>query len=147
MTAGDFDVDGADDLAIGAPDEGLGGTIQAGAVHVLYGSGSGVSATGSQLWHQDTTGIADDAEDRDSFGLSLTVGDFIGDGADDLAAGARAEDVDGAFLAGAVNVIYGSGPGLTATGNQFWHQNTPGILGAVEEGDAFGAALPGSGAR
>ena len=46
-----------------------------------------------------------------------------------------------------VNVIYGAGPGLTATDNQFWHQDTAGVLGAVEAGDAFGAALPGSGER
>jgi hypothetical protein len=43
-----------------------------------------------------------------------------------------------------VGVIYGSGTGLDATKplpNQFWHQDSPGILGTPADQDAFGAAL------
>jgi hypothetical protein len=32
---------------------------------------------------------------------------------------------------------------LTSAGNQLWHQDTPGIPGAAEAGDRFGAALAG----
>jgi hypothetical protein len=47
----DFNGDGAADLAIGAPGEGLGaGQAAAGVVHALYGSAGGLTATGSQLW-------------------------------------------------------------------------------------------------
>jgi hypothetical protein len=45
--------------------------IDAGAVQVVYGSASGLSAPGNQLWTQDTPGIADAAEAGDSFGFGL----------------------------------------------------------------------------
>ena len=54
----DFDEDGFADLAIGAPGEGLGSAFGAGAVHVLYGSGTGLTDTRDQLFHQDSAGIA-----------------------------------------------------------------------------------------
>ncbi len=40
-----------------------------------------------------------------------------------------------------MNVILGSGGGLSATGNQFWSQNSAGISETAEAGDSFGAAL------
>ncbi len=46
-----------------------------------------------------------------------------------------------AGYAGAVNVLYGGAGGLSGTGNQFWHQDSPGILDVVEPLDAFGTAL------
>jgi hypothetical protein len=40
--------------------------------------------------------------------------------------------------AGAMAVIYGSaGTGLTATDNQFWTLNSPGLIGRAEERDSF----------
>ena len=69
----DFNGDGRDDLAIGAPGEdlpdGAGGTVfSAGAVHILYGSGKGLRARGDQFWHQDRPGVKDAAEESDFFG-------------------------------------------------------------------------------
>src|SRR5690242_20376564 len=58
-------------------------------------------------------------------------GDFNGDGFDDLAVGLPSESVDGIIQAGAVDVIYGSRSGLTATGNQFWHEDQPGVNGVA----------------
>ena len=40
-----------------------------------------------------------------------------------------------------VNVIYGSSSGLAVTGNQQWHQDSPGILDSNENDDQFGKAL------
>ncbi len=45
----DFNGDSFPDLAIGVPDERLGGAEATGVVHVLYGSPAGLTATGSQL--------------------------------------------------------------------------------------------------
>ena len=67
-------------------------------------------------------------------------GDFNGDGFADLAVGAPGEDL-GSPDAGAVNVLYGSAAGLTSAGNQFWHQNSPGIAERADAGDLFGSAL------
>jgi FG-GAP repeat len=54
----DFNNDGAEDLAIGVPDETVGTVDSAGAVNVLYGSvGGGLTGTGSQLFTQDTPGV------------------------------------------------------------------------------------------
>ena len=53
---GDFNGDGFDDLAIGVPGETLGSISAAGAVEVIYGSSSGLSATlahADQFWTQD----------------------------------------------------------------------------------------------
>jgi hypothetical protein len=68
-------------------------------------------------------------------------GDFNGDGYDDLVVGSPFEDVSGKRDAGTVNVLYGAAGGLTASGDQLWHQSSPGIPGALEQGDRFGWAL------
>jgi hypothetical protein len=143
VAAGDFDNDGFADLAIGASGEGLGSSSNAGAVNVLYGTASGLSATGDQLWHQDASGVIDVAETGDFFGVSVAAGDFDGDGDADLAAGADGEtSAAGALFAGAVNVLYGSSPnGLSATGNQFWHQDSSEVEGAAEQDDRLGRSL------
>ena len=133
MAAGDFNGDGRADLAVGVAEE----NISAGVVHVLYGSPSGLTATGSQLWSQNSPGIADGAEFEDSFGSSLAGGDFNGDGRADLAVGALGEN----DFAGVVHVLYGSASGLTAAGSQLWSQNSPGIEGVAEASDLFGDAL------
>ncbi len=111
-----------------------------------------LTSEGSQLWHQDSTGIAGQAELGDEFGGALATGDFNNDGFEDLAIGVDSEDVGGEENAGAVNVIYGGPAGLSTPGNQFWHQDIPGILGGAEGpgggvlefdpfGDNFGSAL------
>src|SRR5919198_5628860 len=71
-------------------------------------------------------------------------GDFNGDGFADLAVGVPLEDVGTVANAGAVNVIYGSAAGLTAAGNQFWHENKGGIDDSAEPGDRFGSGLAGA---
>jgi hypothetical protein len=40
-----------------------------------------------------------------------------------------------------VNVVYGTAGGLTGAGSQLFTQNNPGVPGASEPGDGFGAAL------
>jgi FG-GAP repeat len=69
------------------------------------------------------------------------LGDFNGDGRADLVVGVPYEDVGTVSDAGAINVLYGTATGISATGNQFWHQNSAGVLDAAEAGDRFGAAL------
>jgi hypothetical protein len=140
LTAGDLNADSRDDLAVGVPSETI-GTTNAGAVNVIYGSGAGLSSTGNQLWSQNSTDVKDAAEAGDRLGAALATHDLDGDGDDDLAAGAPGESVGTTATAGGVNVILGSGGGLSATGNQLWSQNSAGISETAEAGDSFGATL------
>ena len=141
LAVGDFDSDGYIDLAVGVPYQDVEGINNAGAVHILYGASGGLTATGDQLWHQDSSGIEGEAEDGDWFGNALAVGDFDGDGYEDLAIGVSGEDVETMNSAGAVNIIYGSSSGLTATGDQIWTQDSTDIDGTAEELDQFGYSL------
>ncbi|WP_328989474.1 FG-GAP-like repeat-containing protein [Kribbella sp. NBC_01245] len=141
VAAGDFNNDGRDDLAIGAPTENVNGSNQAGNVIVLYGKSAGLSTDGSQNWHQGSAGIAGDVEAGDKFGSSLTTGDFNDDGRADLVVGSPGDSITDQAAAGTVNVIYGSAAGLAATGNQMLNQSTADIPGNWEKNDLFGQSV------
>lgn len=142
VAAGDFDNDGKDDLAIGAPLDGHSMANDPGSVTVFYGTGHGLATAGSQYWRQQSDGIQGLAENPDHFGAALAADDFDADGRDDLAVGVPGEEVNGDATAGAVNVIYGVGPaGLGSSGNQIFTEDTTNIPDETDPGDAFGAAL------
>jgi FG-GAP repeat len=129
LAAGDFGRSTRADLAIGANGEDLDSEspakLDAGVVHVLYGSANGVTSSQAQFWHQDKRGVRDKAESGDTFGSVLAAGNFGSGGADDLAVGARGESLHGISDAGAANVLYGTADGLSRAGDQFWHQGVP----------------------
>lgn len=139
---GDFNGDGRDDMAVGVPFENIGAISDAGAVNVLYGSAGGIASTGNQFWNQDSSGVEDTAEAFDNFGWAVAAGDFNNDGRDDLVAGIPSEDVNAGPVndAGAVQVFYGSASGLSASGDQFWHQDSSGVEDTAEPGDQFGSS-------
>ncbi len=146
LAAGSFRDDSIySDLAVGIPGEDVDGENSAGAVQVFYGSAGGPSTSNDEIWSQSGS-IAGAVEAGDQFGSSLTTGNFNGDLATDLAIGVTKEhiDVDGISDAGAVNVIYGSVGGLTTTGNQIFHQNSPSqssLTGLAENADQFGDTM------
>ncbi len=142
LAAGDFNGDSFADLAVGVPGEDVGLPVNAGEIHVVYGSASGLTATGNQLFKQGTNGMLDSSELGDAFGATLAAGNFNGDAYVDLAVGVPGEDLStGALDAGAVAVLYGSAAGLSTAGNQLWTQDSPGVPDDAESGDHFGAAL------
>jgi hypothetical protein len=138
LDAGDFNNNGFADLAVGVPGESIGAIVEAGAVNLLYGSGGGLAGAGSQLVSQNSAGVAGNAEAFDHFGWAVSGGDFNNDGIADLAVGVPAEDVGAISDAGAVNVLYGSGGGLTGAGSQAFWQGAGGVAGRAEDGDNFG---------
>jgi hypothetical protein len=145
LAAGDFDGDGFCDLAVGVPGEDVGTLVDAGAVHVLYGSAAGLGAADDQIWDQNRAegrvAVEGAAEPGDGFGGALAAGDFNGDGFADLAIGVPDEDVGVRVDAGAVNVLYGTGAGLSALNDQLWDQNSPNVNDFSETGDRFGSVL------
>jgi hypothetical protein len=120
----DFDGDGFDDLAIGAPGENSG----AGAVNVVYGTANGLPGAAGQVLLQGNP------EDFDLFGDAVATGRFNDDDFDDLAVGVPGETVGAAQFAGSVTVFYGSAGGLGASGQTI-------LQGNPEPGDEFGEAL------
>ena len=87
LATGDFNCDGAADLAIGAPgEEGVDG-LPIGAVSVLYGSPDGLTSAGNQVWTQHSDGGGNEAQEGDRYGEVLGRGDFNGDGCDGPAGG------------------------------------------------------------
>jgi hypothetical protein len=140
LAVGDFNGDGRDDLAIGVPyeDRSAFGTdyIDAGLVHVLYGSNDGLQAEGSQqIGAQAFAGLQGNAH----FGFALAAGDVNGDGFDDLVIGAPGRNDSGQSAAGSIYVSYGSPTGLT--GLVAISQSSPGLNGLVAANERFGAAL------
>ena len=146
LTAANFGKTSHADLAVGVPFEDLGSPsdlrTDAGAVTILYGTPTGLSGAGSQQWTQDIAGIADTVESDDRLGLSLAAANFGNSSHADLAIGVPFEQSIGTIAdAGAVHVLYGTATGISATGSQYWHQNTTNVADSVEAFDFFGTAL------
>ena len=143
IAAADFGGGPEIDLAIGVRGEvrGTDKLRPSGMVHVLYGTSRGLSASGDQVWTQDSRGVPGKAEEGDSFGDQLAAGDFDGKNKADLAIGVPFEDVGSDEDAGAVTVIYSSSGKLSAKGSQGWSQASSGIGGSPEYRDYFGYTL------
>lgn len=147
LATGDFDANGADDLAVWGPNQKLSGARRD-AVHVLYGTVrtpsafGGISATGDQIFSELTPGMTHMVNEED-MGMSLAAGDINLDGADELAIGVPygtstvQESVDGG-----VHLLYGfPGAGLVLLGNELITLATPGVPGSPGDGDHAGFAI------
>jgi len=132
LATGDFNGDGYDDLAVGAPGEDAG----AGAVFQFLGSVFGPIVDGG-WFKQSTLGGANDPGDR--FGSALAAGDLTGlGGYDELIVGAPFSDAGHLQDAGAVWVLRGSSNGLTATSPIPVNAS---VGGSIEAAARFGSAL------
>jgi hypothetical protein len=156
LAAGDFNGDGATDLAIGIPsqDFGLPGDNEdAGEVGVIFatlGVGLSTASLGSTQLLTEVQFVASIGgpatiarpAPHNFFGDSLAAGDFNGDGRDDLAIGTPNEDFSPSVTdVGAVFVAYGSRRQLNITLKQGWNRNTLFGAGSVEDSDIFGFSL------
>jgi len=100
VAAGDFNADGYDDLAMGAPfDDWLPGIFDAGSVQVRFGAPAGTLDLVVPVVPWDNA--VDPSESLDQYGYALAAGDFDGDGHDDLAVGLPGNDsFDGTSVIG-----------------------------------------------
>ena len=87
VSVADVTGDGFADIALGIAGEDVGNIADAGSVALVPGSASGVTGTGTQVFHQNTAGVPGVAEKDDQFGATTALLDVDGDGHRDLAAG------------------------------------------------------------
>jgi hypothetical protein len=126
FASGDFDGDGRDDLAVGAPG------VSPGTVFTYRGN----DTEGLLPWTDlSPPSVGVDQDDR--FGFALAAGDFDGDGNDDLAAGAPGATSGDGNRSGLVYTYRGS----RDEGLQSWSDTGQSWLGVDEEDDRFGFAL------
>ncbi|MGN9839938.1 FG-GAP and VCBS repeat-containing protein [Nonomuraea sp. H19] len=125
LAAGDLDGDGRDELVVGAPSHRSGGAV---TVYWMKGRKP-------YQFTQKTRWVRQAANVTDQWGASLVTGDFDGDGRDELVVGAPADTVklDGQGSVTVIDVRRKRARQLT--------QSSPGIKGASEKWDGFGASL------
>lgn len=133
LAAGDFDGDGYEDLAIGAPNSDADAShTNTGYVFVYAGGPNGLSYW-HYLWQPSAGGTV---ETNDRFGASLCAGYFDSNNArEDLAIGSPGEDSD----AGAVFFYTGGSNGLL-NGTSGWRKQST-LGGTNVAGDQFGYSL------
>jgi hypothetical protein len=141
LAPGDYNGDGYDDLAIGAPGDGVGDVAARGSVTVVYGSATGLNPASSVYVYAATPGIPGEPTPDTRFGSALAAGDFNNDGNDDLAIGAIGVNVLNHPNAGTVTVIRGTPSGITGAGAVRLQQGLGGVPGGPENGDRFGETL------
>ncbi|MFG2064934.1 FG-GAP-like repeat-containing protein [Micromonospora sp. NPDC048871] len=133
-TRSDFDGDGVDDVAVASD------LSQTGLPHYTTGV---VVVRYSSAPHVDYfAGVLPPSGGCGCFGMAVVAGDFNSDGYDDLVIG-DSEEVDpgNKARAGGVWVIPGSRNGLVVDSVRHFNQSSPGVPGAAENHDSFGAAL------
>lgn len=144
VTVGDTDGDGHADIVVGAPWEtgtDTEATYQSGAITVLRGSASGITATGSKVFTQNSAGIPSTSERLDHFGASATLLDTDKDGKPELYVGGYGEDA----YRGRVWKLKTNTTGVTAAGaTSFNLADLGGPAGRAHFGIFFGAG-PGLG--
>lgn len=135
LAAGDVDHDGRDDLAIGMASytcpTGCDDRPGVGAVALVRGSGTGLTATGSQIWSLKSPGITDADHDR-GFGQTLAMGRLDRDAYADLAVGTNYN--------GTVTVLHGGKTGLNIGRGSKATTFTPASVG-VRKTVSFGQSL------
>jgi hypothetical protein len=106
VSSGDFNGDDIDDIIIGAPFTNPAGRIHAGKTYIIYGSGNLPSTIDLNSVSADVTICGDYNGDR--LGISISSGDFNGDGIDDIIIGADTANFVGGNSVGKTYIIYGS---------------------------------------
>ncbi|HEY2760588.1 MAG TPA: FG-GAP repeat protein, partial [Pirellulales bacterium] len=123
------------DLAIGTPFADVNGVKDAGLVQIVYGSNTGLTATGTIAMTEGTPTAGY------NFGASVTSGDYNGDGYNDLSIGIPHQAFGTLLNVGAVQTDYGSTTGIIKKNQQLWRFGLLGLQGTATAGSLFGSAV------
>ncbi|MEE1764826.1 FG-GAP repeat protein [Streptomyces sp. SP18BB07] len=136
LATGDFTADGTDDLAL--------------AYHTVNAP-STQSHVRLWTWDEAERRMANTWNSDNGAASALAVGDFDGDGLDDLALGECREIADENIddpcgpesyaEGGGIHLEYGDAKGSFGLRSQTLNQDTAGVHGVAEDGDRFGASL------
>jgi hypothetical protein len=74
-------------------------------------------------------------------GRSIAAGDVNGNGYDDIVIGQPVASESGGISGGQITMVPGTSTGFTTTGMTTVHQDTTGVPGGNESGDAFGTSV------
>ncbi|MFD7279027.1 N-acetylmuramoyl-L-alanine amidase [Streptomyces sp. NPDC059862] len=118
---GDFNRDGYADVALNYRDT-------AGIGRVLRFAGS-------------ATGLTKAGVISVKGGRSIAAGDINANGYDDIVIGQAVASESGAISGGQVTMLFGTSTGFTTTGMKVVHQDTAGVPGGNESGDALGISV------
>ncbi|MGW1069571.1 FG-GAP-like repeat-containing protein [Streptomyces aureus] len=138
LAVGDTNGDKFADVLVGAPWEALGSVKGAGQATLLRGSATGLTATGSLAYTQDTSGVPETAESGDVFATSTHLVDVTKDGKAEVIVGAPGENLDGLLW-----TARGSAAGPVTSGSTTISGTGAGLTREYTEID-FGEALPGA---
>jgi hypothetical protein len=137
VATADLNDDQVTDLVIAARMADPGGRTNAGEVYVLYG---GAGLEGNYFFDASFTGPRlRGAANLDQLGTALGVGDFNGDGRDDLAVGASFAAPLGRTDAGSVYLFYGQSGSFPSV--DLASQAAPVAVWGAVTGDRAGSAL------
>lgn len=134
LSVADVDGDGKADVAVGAPGEDIGTVPDAGAVWLLRGSHTGLTAAHAQSFDQNSPSVPGTAEAGDAWGAQVRLVDTDGNGRADLVAAAPDENAGN----GAVWLLPARSDGLFADGSFSYGAAA---LGGNARGAHFGAVI------
>lgn len=134
LATGDFDGDGADDLAFSASE-----TDRVGRVRIYRGEDRGDLRFHDVVRQDD--GTASEASNGDRFGESIAFVDLDDDGSLELAVGAPGEDVGGVADAGAVHIYETAGGTISRLDERFRTQRDLDVIGDLASAARLGSSL------